>query len=88
MTSGTEFSKTFVLNLSVIHTSLKVKKMKVLQERLNILRDINDTSVITTHASGFAEMCCVKPIKKLSEMDKQINKEREQGLLPDKSQEF
>jgi hypothetical protein len=64
------------------------KENESIQERLNILRDIND-SVGDYYSREWVRKNVLRQTdQEISEMDKQINKEREQGLLPDRSQEF
>ena len=64
----------------------KQRKRKHSRE-INILRDINDSCSWLFPWVG-SQNVLRQTDQEISEMDKQINKEREQGLLPDKSQEF
>jgi hypothetical protein len=62
------------------------KENEVLQERLNILRDIND-HIGDYYSREYVRRNILRQTdSEMKEIDKQISFERENGLLPDKSE--
>ena len=61
------------------------KEYEILKERLDVLREIND-HIGDYYSREFVRRNILRQSdEEIKDMDKQINREREKGLLPDKN---